>query len=889
MPELAEDARELFELRGRRDGWRRARAWYRKQARASLRRSLFVGRRRRRVTEGGLKGDQAPARGSALVSWLDLKLALRMVAKYPGLSLVSVVGMSVSIAIGAGGFGFVRTMLDGDLPLPDGDRVVAVQNADVRVDGSRNGHALHDFYVWRDELRSVVDLSAFAYEDASLQGPDGVPTTVRVASVTASGFRALRTSPALGRALLEEDERPGAPPVVVIGYDEWQRRFEADPDVIGRYLRLGTSVPTVVGVMPEGFRFPVNDGYWTPWRLDPTAFEVGAGPSITVFGRLADGVTLEQAQAELTAVSDRLTSAYPRTHEFLRAQVLPYTDAFIGVNSPQRMLLVRTIQLALSLLLIVVAANVAILIYARTTVRMGEIAVRTALGASRRRVLTQLFMEALTLSTVAAAIGLGLAVFGFHWFEGLLNREDTGELLLPFWSDFGLSPALVAYTLGMAVAAAFIMGVLPALKATGGAVQRGLRALHSGGSGLQLGRTWTALIVTQVGIAVAVLPYALHVLGPSISRGFAEPDYPVASFLQASLALDEGAAAALPEREDAAQARLLDGATALVGRIEADPAVEGVAFSTHFPGTEAVARVELEGIAGSAAVWENQVSTDLFVTYGVPILTGRGFSEADAAPGSRSVIVDRVFAEQLFGNANVLGRRVRLPEPSSGAEDSDRQGPWLEIVGVVPDFTVPPAFQPEAPKLYRPIGLSDAGEVLRLSVRLRDDARSQVAMGRLRAMAEAVAPDLRLRLLTTASAAEQERTVGLRLIALVILAVMGSVLLLSGAGVYAMMSFIVASRRRELGIRAALGAAPTRLLAGTFRRAGVQLGTGVVAGLGLAEGVAHVAGVSLLFGGEQPYLLPTVALTLAAVGLLATAGPALQGLAVQPNEALRGE
>ena len=823
------------------------------------------------------------------LSWLDVKLGVRMLTKYPGLSLVSVVGMSVAIAIGAGGFGLIHALVDEELPLDEGDRVVTLQNAHLGgVDGA-DRNPLDDLLLWREQLESVRELSAFVTDQEALAVEGGGLAVVPVARMTASGFRLARVAPVLGRALLEEDEREGTTPVVVIAHEEWHGRFAGDPDILGRPVRLGTTVHTVVGVMPEGFGFPINHRYWVPLRADPTAYEVGGGPAITMFGRLADGATLERAQAELTTIGTRMSDEYADTDEHLRPRVLPYTDAFVGIDSPATAWLVRTIQFVLSLLLVVVSVNVAVLVYARTAARMGEIAVRTALGASRRRVVTQLFAEALVLSLVAALVGLGITGLGFRWFGA---RVDRGyDLELPYWVDLGLSPPLIAYVAGLAVLAAAIVGVLPGLEATGRAIQRGLQQLHSGGPGLRLGRTWTVLIVFQVAIAVAVLPYALYVTGPSISRGMAEPDYPVDEFLRALLSI-EGAPASptAPTRDaDAVAARFLDSSTELLRRIEAEPAVSGVTFARRFPGSEEVGAIEVEAATRTSA-WLNQVDIDLFTVFDVPVLAGRGFTGSDVAPGANAVVVDRVFAERVLGGGDVLARRVRLlAGGQDGASGELEAGPWLEIVGVVPAFTVPPAFQPQAPKLYQPLALTDAAPgAVHLAIRARRDAPPVVFLGRLREVTASVDPTLQLAGLATATDAERERRELLLFLAVVTVAVTSSVLLLSAAGIYAMMSFTVASRRREIGIRSALGAAPGRVLSGIFKRAGAQLGAGALGGLLLAEAVVRAAGESFL-DDETALLLPTVAVLMMAIGLLAALGPARRGLAVQPTEALREE
>jgi hypothetical protein len=369
------------------------------------------------------------------VSLLDVKLGLRMLAKYPGLSLVAVLGMAVAIAIGAGAFAIIDAMLDPTLPFDEGDRIVTIQNNRADEPGNPERRALHDFVMWREELESVQDLGAFRTGSRNLIADNGT-ALVRVAEMSAAGFRITRVLPVEGRYFAEDDEREGAPAVLVIAHEEWQRRFDGDPDIIGRTVRLGATPHTIIGVMPEGFRFPFAHRYWVPLRLDPSDYARGSGPSIDMFGRLADGVSLRRAQAELTAIGQRMSAAYPETHRYRRPRVMHYTHAAFDVDSPQVALAFRALQLAIGMLLVVVALNVAILVYARTTTRAGEIAVRSALGASRRRVVAQLFVEALVLTGAASVVGLAIAAAALATLDGLLRRFVDD---LPFWVDIGLS------------------------------------------------------------------------------------------------------------------------------------------------------------------------------------------------------------------------------------------------------------------------------------------------------------------------------------------------------------------------------------------------------------------------------------------------------------------
>jgi predicted permease len=607
-----------------------------------------------------------------------------------------------------------------------------------------------------------------------------------------------------------------------------------------------------------------------------------------MFGRLADGVSVDRARAELVTLGRRRAAAHPDTHAHLRPQIMPYTLPFFDIDQPWMAWLIRVAQLGVGLLLVVVSVNVAILVYARTATRTGEIAVRSALGASRRRVVTQLLAEALVLSALASAIGLSLASLALEAVQDF--QEGEVDWAMPFWVDLGLTPGLVAYAVGLAVLAGVIVGVVPALRATGRNVQAGLRQVASGGSRMQLGRTWTALIVVQVAIAVAALPYAVYASGQSVLHATAPPGYATDAFLRASLSMEREEA---PPRADAAayeeaiRTRFLESAAELLRRLEAEPSVAGVAFASGFPGSERFGRIEVQGTDVGRYVRVNRVDVDFFAVFDVPVLAGRGFTDSDAAPGGNAVVVDRVFSETVLGGGEALGRWVRdLTRTASGETE---EGPWLEVVGVVPGLGVNPSnFGPPGPRLYQPVALADAPAGLALAVRMRDGVLPASFTGRLRDISAAVDPALQLHQLRTATAAERERQRAFLGFAAMIVAITLSVLLLSAAGVYAMMSFTVARRRREIGIRTALGAAPRRLLASIFVRSGAQLGGGVLAGLVVAAALDRAMGGGPL-AGKGMLLLPLVAGFMVLVGLLAAVGPARRGLAVQPTEALREE
>ena len=271
---------------------------------------------------------------------------------------------------------------------------------------------MQDFSVWREELTTVQELGAVRNVARNLIAPGAQPETISAAEMTATGFTVARVQPALGRFILAQDEHPGAPDVLVIGHDVWLRRFGGDASIIGQSVQLGDRQHTIIGVMPPGFTFPESHSFWIPWRQDASRYEARTGPTVEVFGRLTPGATLESAQAELTAVGTHIAEAFPKTHEHLRPRVKPYSFGYSDMDDAENYLALHAIQTAVGLLLVIVYVNVAILVYARTATRQGEIAVRTALGVSRRRVVGQLFVEALVLAGVAAVVGIGITAVG---------------------------------------------------------------------------------------------------------------------------------------------------------------------------------------------------------------------------------------------------------------------------------------------------------------------------------------------------------------------------------------------------------------------------------------------------------------------------------------------
>ena len=795
--------------------------------------------------------------------WLDLKLGVRMLIKYPGLALAGGAGIAVAVAIAAGGFSVIYgNFLLTALPLPAGDRIVSLEMWDSAASKAER-RALRDYRVWREELKSVVEISAFRTITPNLIVPGAQPMSVRVAAMTASGFGVARVQPLMGRYLMEDDEREGVPAVVVIGESVWRDQFGSDPAILGRTIQLGAVRHSIAGVMPEGYAFPLNHHLWVPLRTGIAPPQPLTGPELMVFGRLAPGATLAAAKAELSAIGGRAVQQFPTTYAHIQPRVMPYAYPFLGMQGKDDMAGVMAMQGLFLSLLGVVCLNVAILVYTRTATRQAEIAVRTALGASRGRIVGQLFLEALVLAAVAAAAGVGIAMIALR-LVAMATQHVVSEL--PFWITFQLIPEAVLYAGALSVFAAAIVGIAPALRATRSDPQHGLRIIGSGGSGMRLGKTWTALIVAQVAFAVAFLPPAVSSAWEDTRDGIAGLGFPAEQYLSAQLGMDIDDAQRFAARQ-----------TELMRRLEAEPGVSGVTFSLRLPGDESNTRVGAEGVdAPPQLVRINRVDVDLFRTFDVPVLAGRALETADIA-STGAVVINLSFAQKTFGG-NALGRRIRY----AGNEE------WHQIVGIVPDFPtgVSPGMRDISLKVYHAVAPGQVRPAA-LAIRMRGGDPLQFSR-RLREVAAAVDPDLHLRYVRRLDEAMYSEQWISRLQAAVAGLVTLSVLLLSSAGIYALMSFTVSQRRKEIGIRAALGADWRRIVTSIFSRALLQLAAG--AALGLALGIALEKGTSGgVMRGNAAVVLPAVALFMMLVGFLAALGPARRCLRIEPTQALREE
>jgi putative ABC transport system permease protein len=815
-------------------------------------------------------------------SWLDFKLGVRLLVKYPGLTLVGGLAIAFAIAVGAATFEFVRQVVYPTLPLDDGHRIVGIRLWHTAARGVEE-QALYDFVSWRGQIRSVEGLGAFRTVERNLitGGVSGDP--IMAAEISASAFAVARVPAVLGRVLVEADEQPGAPPVVVIGYDVWQTRFAGDPDVVSRIVNIGSSPSTVVGVMPEGFAFPLHHSLWVPLRPSDLSYGRRRGPWINIFGRLAPGASLAEAQAELTILGQRAAADHPDTHEHLRPQVMPYGQSVSPILTELAPMTLMGINIFFVMLLTLVCANVALLMFARATAREAEIAVRTALGASRGRIIRQLFGEALALGSVAAVAGLAAAGLLLRWWLDVSRAENGG--LLPFWHHDSLAPATVLYAGVLTVLGAVIAGVVPSLKVTGRKQDARLRQATAG-DGLGFGGVWTAVIVAQVAMTLAFPAAAYFVRQDVVQVRSLDPGFPAERYLSASLEMDPEFTRGSDVRAVFPFVRFRSACEELERRLTAESEVAGVSFADPLPLTyHRPRRIEVEGdvLTPSKPVNERRagiatVGLNFFAVLGAPILSGRGFHAGDLDPDAKNMIVNESFVHRVLEGRSPIGQRVReLPDDPDGAP-----GPWLEIVGVVKDLGIITRDPAEGPGFYRPVSRANANTA---HIVLHTRGEPSAFAGRLRAIGAAVEPTLRLHQVLPLN--EVDRTLWLEFDFLFKLLVVVSTvaLLLSLAGIYSVMSFTVSRRTREIGIRVALGADGRRIVAAIFRRPLAQVGMGVVAGGGLTAALALAVSGGVSAMGAT--LVAAYAALMLGICLLACIVPTRRALRIEPTEALR--
>jgi predicted permease len=822
----------------------------------------------------------------------DYKLGVRMLLKYPGLTIAGGLALAIAIGIGAGWYDLVGKLMWPTIPLPDGDRIVVVETQDALTNRPEL-RVTRDFLEWRSDVRSIDGLGAYRSELRNLIVGNTPPVLIRTAALTATAFRTARVTPLIGRGLLDADEKPGAPGVVVLGYDVWQRSFEGRTDVVGSTVKLGSTPVTVVGVMPEGFRYPVSYHAWTPLQLR-ASYGALEGDPLGIIGRLRPGITLAQANAELRVLGERAAATLPATHTHLRPLVGRLGQGTDTVPDTAGLALMYLPSL---LVLFLACTTVGTLFYARTAIRESEMAMRSALGASRARIISQLFVEALVLASIAAAVGLIAADRTLRW--GIESVAE-GKGGVPFWMTPGLDITTMLYAGGLAVAGAAMLSLLPALRVTRARLQPHLVNLGAGGSTLRFGRVWTTAMIAQVALTAIAIPVGIEGANQAIRRLRIHAQFPSQEYFTARLEL----ARTVGEEMSAFEERRARTYTTLESLIAEEPDVAAVSFSDRVPGASlAISRtafVEIPSGAGPAfqtgfAILS--VGPDFFEAFDRPIVAGRGFHGGDFSPSARTVIVNEAFVRGVVqrGIASPLGARLRYAsesgvsaaEPSAAAEASADKP--FEIVGVVRDLGLDPGEQGDEPAYVFQTASAATVSPLTMSLRLRGNSATLAA--RLPVIAAGV--DGGLSVLEARPLGESIWQRDYWMVAPVAAwsGVSALVLLLSAMGLFSLMSISVSRRTREIGVRVALGADPRHVLARILGHAMVLMGSGVTAGGGLVLlAVALGGGPTGRPADDVVSFAAWSALTSAVMlvaGLLACVDPARRALRINPIDALR--
>lgn len=799
----------------------------------------------------------------------DVRFAVRLLARDRGFTASAVLVLGLGIGAAAAVFTIVKGMNLQSLPVERADRVMHLQTQDLRT-RRQGGASFLDFIDWRRSTRTFAGLAAYAGGSFNL-GDEGRPADrLSGTYISANGFDVLRAGVAAGRGFVDSDDQPGAPPVVILSHGTWVDRFGADPAVIGRTVRVNAAPAMVIGIMPAGFRFPVLSDVWQPLAL------FGAQPRdrrdvrrLAVFGRLADDVTIQEARAELATLAANLAARHPDTNAHVTAWVLPFTAQYAGRLTDAPPLLMMT---GVAIVLLVSCANAANLLLARSVTRAREIALRTALGASRSRIVRQLLLESLLLAAIASAAGLLLSLPGVWLFT-----SETADANLPYWMNFDLDVSVLAFLVAAAIVTTVVFGLAPALHVVRSTAHD---VLKDGGRGITGGartRRWTsALLVGELALTLTLLAGAGLLLRAAAAFHGADTRIDAAGLVNARLSLPAAPFATADARR---RFRLQ-----LQERLDAHSGIASATIASTMPFFGATIRpVILDGDDGTARPTAHSVAIGdrYFETIGLPILRGRALRASDARPGEEGIIVNEQFAALLMRGHDPLGARIRLGDIGMNAAT-----PWLTIVGVVPSIRQSAASGVQ-PVVYLPLEL-DSTPNLVIIVRARA-ASPDLADG-LRREVHAVHPDVALfNVMSLERISQLSRWIP-RAMSTALGIVAAIALVLSAMGLYAVTSYGVAQRTSEIGIRMALGSSRRQvgwlILRGTLLRvaAGVLFGS---------AGAAALAGALRGFLARteplDPATLAVVILILLAVAVVAALAPTRRAVRVDPAIALRHE
>jgi len=809
----------------------------------------------------------------------DLRYALRTLRRAPAFALVAVLVLAIGIGATTAMFSLVDTMLVRGLPYPEADRLVELIGNVQRASGvERRGNSYPDHLDWRARATSFDDMSAYTTLNTTLQGADE-PERIPSEAVSPPYFKLFGVSPTHGREFRpEEDTVPNRDAVVILGDGLWRRRFGADPSIVNRTIQLNARTFTVIGIMPAGFT-GVSDTaqLWIPFAMSGTPFDNRGSRGFQSLARLKPGATLAAARAELDTISRQLAAAYPQTNDKRGVEVSPLADIVLQQLRP----IVVALMAAVTLVLLIACANVAGLLISRSDARQREIAVRTALGAGPCRLLRQLVTESCVLAMLGAVAGMAIAQVS------LPSLIAASPVAFPTFVRPQLSLRVLAFGILIALVSGVMLGIAPMMHARLPRLGDALKTSSRGGSsGMRSQRLRSALVIGEVALAVVLLAGAGLMIRSIQKLAAIDPGFDAANVLMLNATIPRqaappgttGAAAAAP-------APFVSSHTDLLDRIRAVPGVEMASLGSDLPfGGASAIFYTAEGDTTVAAetmprAYIHRITPEFFATLRIRLEAGRTFLPSEERADSPAVIVSHNVTRRFWPNQDPIGKRIKFGAPGS-------QNPWMTIVGVVDEvkYRGLPENPTQDPDLYLPYtDRATQGVVVRTRVE-----PSSLASAVRAAIRDGNASILTFNAQTLADVVAQQSSAS-RFTSWLLSVFAATAMVLSVIGLYGVMSYLVAQRTREFGIRLALGASRLEIVRRVLRDGTWRVAIGAAIGLAATTGLARLlAGLVYGVGTFDISALIAVA-TLVVVAIAACLVPAMRATRVDPAIVLRSE
>jgi putative ABC transport system permease protein len=799
----------------------------------------------------------------------DLRFALRLWRKTPSLLVLAVVALGLGIGATTAVFSVVHALLVRPLPYPAAGELVMVWEANIPRSRDRNVVSPANFLRWRERQQSFTDLGLFSFTVPTNVTGLGEPREAALKAVSASTFDILGVPARLGRTFLAEDDRPD-PTTVVVSDRFWRTALRGDSDVIGRAITIGGRDARVIGVMPPDFalRDPQVD-LWTPVGLPPSA-RTPRGRGTHVIGRLKPGVSVERAQAEMRAIASDLTREFPAFNTGWTVNVVPLQEDLVGRTRTPLLILFG----AIALVLLIACANVANLLLAQASGRQRELAIRTALGGTRGRLLRQLLVESTALATAGGLAGLALAWTAI----GLLRTFPLERLPIPRLTEVTLDPPVVVFALVMSLLTGLVFGTAPALTASAVTLHDTLKEGTRGAGVSRGGRTRALLVTTEIALSVVLLTGAGLLIRSFVRVMHTPLGFETSHLLTALVTLPAGT-----YRDDQQRLaffdRLLADVRALPG-VSASGAISFLPLTGTAAATSFLATDKPRPDRGQEPVTEVRViSGDYFAAMGIPLQRGRAFDSSDVQPAAHSMIVNETMARTMWPGEDPVGRTLQINWGESGEPDT--------IVGVVGDTRHDGAQSVVRPTIYWPharVAYSRMSVVARTH---GDPAGTAATLARaVRTLDRNLPlPEVETMEQVLAGSVRERRLIMTLLGAFAVLA-----LVLAGVGIYSVMAYAVGQRTHEIGVRIAIGASRGDVMRLVLRQTLWLAGAGVVVGIGAALALTRLMR-TLLFEVPpgDPLTLTAVVAVLVGVALAAGYVPGRRASRVDPIEALRYE